>query len=170
MATPVRARLTLAVRAPYRRARLSGEYHLSSIRLVSLGSRPPPPITIVPAVRPVVISGSLPIIGQVVVNLLKNALSASAAAGRAGAEVDVKVDGGIAGIAVADLGTGVSEHAAKLMFAPFAKSSRGGMGLGLSICERIATSLGGSLSWENSGNAGAVFRFRVPLATNAGLQ
>ena len=116
------------------------------------------------------ISGSLPIIGQVVVNLLKNALSASAAAGRAGAEVDVKVDGGIAEIALADLGTGVSEDAAKSMFAPFTKSSRGGMGLGLSICERIATSLGGSLSWENSGNAGAVFRFRVPLATNAGLQ
>jgi transposase InsO family protein len=32
MATPVRARLTLAVRAPYQRARLSGEYHLSSHR------------------------------------------------------------------------------------------------------------------------------------------
>jgi len=50
------------------------------------------------------------------------------------------------------------------MFAPFVKSARGGMGLGLSICQRIADSLGGSLSWENSSTAGAVFRFTVPLA------
>lgn len=141
-----------------------------SIRLVSLGSSPPPPITISPPGRPVVISGSLPIIGQVVVNLLKNALSASASAGQAGARVDVRIDAGMAEIAVADFGTGVSEEAAKSMFTPFARSSRGGMGLGLSICQRIATGLGGSLSWENSRNAGAVFRFRVPLATEAAPQ
>ena len=30
MATPARARLTLTVRAPYQRAKLSGKYHLSS--------------------------------------------------------------------------------------------------------------------------------------------
>ena len=84
------------------------------------------------------VTGSLPMIGQVIVNLLKNALSASSAAGRAGAEVTVTLRGGFAEIAVADFGTGVSADAAKTMFAPFSKSARGGMGLGLAICQRIA--------------------------------
>jgi signal transduction histidine kinase len=141
-----------------------------SIRLVSLGANPPAPITTSPVERPVLITGSLPIVGQVIVNLLKNALSASSAAGRSGAKVDVKIAGGSAEIAISDFGHGVSEDAAKSMFAPFTRSSRGGMGLGLSICQRIATGLGGSLSWENSGSSGAVFRFRVPLATEAALQ
>ena len=82
----------------------------------------------------------------------------------------MKIEGGSAEIAIADFGKGVSEDAAKSMFAPFNRSTRGGMGLGLAICQRIATGLGGSLSWENSGSSGAVFRFRVPLATEAALQ
>jgi C4-dicarboxylate-specific signal transduction histidine kinase len=135
-----------------------------SIRLVSLGTSPPPPIAVTPGKDPVVIAGSLPMVGQVVVNLLKNALSASSAAGRAGAKVDIRLLDDSAEIAVADFGAGVSDDTARTMFAPFSMSARGGMGLGLAICQRIATNLGGSLSWENDRNAGAVFRFRVPLA------
>jgi K+-sensing histidine kinase KdpD len=37
------------------------------------------------------------------------------------------------------------------------------MGLGLAICQRIASTLGGSLSWKNSEAGGAVFTFTVPL-------
>jgi C4-dicarboxylate-specific signal transduction histidine kinase len=141
-----------------------------SIRLVTLGATPPPPITVTGPEAPIMIAGSLPIIGQVIVNLLKNALNASTGAGRLGASIEVKIEGGSAEIAIADFGKGVSEDAAKSMFAPFNRSTRGGMGLGLAICQRIATSLGGSLSWENSDTAGAVFRFRVPLAAVPVLQ
>jgi C4-dicarboxylate-specific signal transduction histidine kinase len=140
-----------------------------SIRLVSLGASPPPPIAVTPGKDPVVIAGSLPMVGQVVVNLLKNALSASSAAGRAGAKVDIRLLDDSAEIAVADFGDGVSDDTAKTMFAPFSKSARGGMGLGLAICQRIATNLGGSLSWENDRSAGAVFKFRVPLARQGAL-
>ncbi|WP_395660738.1 sensor histidine kinase [Aestuariivirga sp.] len=135
-----------------------------SIRLAALGVEPPPPVTVTSDVKGVLVAGSLPMIGQVVVNLLKNALSASTAAGRAGAEVKVMLREDSAEVIVADFGTGVPADAARTMFAPFVKSARGGMGLGLSICQRIADSLGGSLSWENSSTAGAVFRFTVPLA------
>ena len=38
MATPVRARLTLAVRTPYQWSRLSGEYHLSSQLVMGAGA------------------------------------------------------------------------------------------------------------------------------------
>jgi len=141
-----------------------------SIRLVSLGHHPPPPITVTPAKMPVVIAGSLPLIGQVVVNLLKNAVSASSAAGRAGAKVDITLLGDSAEISVADFGSGVSGDAARTMFAPFSRSAQGGMGLGLAICQRIAADLGGSLSWENGQYAGAVFRFRVPLARQEAIQ
>lgn len=134
-----------------------------SIRLVTLGRNPPPPISIVQRDQDVWVKGSLPLIGQVIVNLMKNALSASAAAGRPGARVTVTAADGFARIEVADYGTGVSEAAAKTIFTPFSKSARGGMGLGLAICQRIASTLGGSLSWKNSEAGGAVFTFTVPL-------
>ncbi|MGC5198964.1 hypothetical protein, partial [Aphanothece microscopica] len=59
------------------------------MRLVTLGADPAPPITVTAGNGKVLVAGSLPMIGQVVVNLLKNALSASSAAGCAGAEVSV---------------------------------------------------------------------------------
>ncbi len=135
-----------------------------SMRLVTLGRNPPPPITVRQQEQDIWVMGSLPLIGQVMVNLLKNALSASAAAGRTGAEVTVGVEGDFATIEVCDFGTGVSDDAAKTIFTPFSKSARGGMGLGLAICQRIASTLGGSLSWKNRQGSGAVFTFTVPLA------
>lgn len=134
-----------------------------SLRLVTLGRNPPPPIVIDQRSNNIWVKGSLPLIGQVMVNLLKNALSASAAVGRAGASVTVVAEDGFARIEVADYGTGVSADAAKTIFTPFSKSARGGMGLGLAICQRIASTLGGSLSWKNSEAGGAVFTFTVPL-------
>jgi C4-dicarboxylate-specific signal transduction histidine kinase len=139
------------------------------VRLVTLGANPPPPITIRESDEKTFVAGSLPLIGQVIVNLLKNALSASSAAGRPGAEVDVRLRDDCAEIAVSDYGTGVSAEAAKSLFAPFSKSARGGMGLGLAICQRIATTLGGSLSWENRDSTGAIFKFTVPLAKEGSM-
>ncbi|WP_374331309.1 sensor histidine kinase [Aestuariivirga sp.] len=134
-----------------------------SMRLVTLGRNPPPPIAIDQRDKDIWVKGSLPLIGQVIVNLLKNALSASAAAGRPGASIRVSAENGFALIEVVDYGSGVSEDAAKTIFTPFSKSARGGMGLGLAICQRIASTLGGSLSWKNSDSGGAVFTFTVPL-------
>lgn len=134
-----------------------------SVRLVTLGRNPPPPIRVLQRQDDIWVKGSLPLIGQVMVNLLKNAVSASAAAGRSGADVTVETEDGFARIMVSDFGTGVSEDAAKTIFTPFSKSARGGMGLGLAICQRIASTLGGSLSWKNSEAGGAVFTFTVPL-------
>ena len=135
-----------------------------SVRLVTLGANPAPPITVTAEADGVLVAGSIPLIGQVVVNLLKNAISASAAAGRAGAEVGITLHRDSAEVAVSDFGAGVSADAARSLFAPFTRSAHGGMGLGLAISQRIAASLGGSLSWENGDTAGAIFRFTVPLA------
>ena len=150
-------------------ARLDGSCRLDeavgqSLRLLKLGTEPAPTITVSSAGRDdLVVRGSLPLIGQVIINLVKNALQASAAAGRAGAQVFLRRSEGYAEIAVADFGTGVRPEAASGLFVPFAKSSGDGMGLGLSICQRIARSLGGSISWENGEAGGAIFKFQVPL-------
>jgi C4-dicarboxylate-specific signal transduction histidine kinase len=136
----------------------------NSVRLATLGCNPPPQVAIAEGEGRALIAGSLPMVGQVIVNLLKNALGASQAAGRSGAEITVRLEQDHAEISVADHGAGVSDDAARTMFQPFSKSARGGMGLGLAICQRIASSLGGTISWENRGCGGAVFRFTVPLA------
>lgn len=140
-----------------------------AVRLVTMGSNPPPPIIVIAGERSLWANGSLPLVGQVLVNLLKNALSASAAAGRAGAEVIVSCRDSTVEIMVADYGEGVSADAASSLFAPFSKSARGGMGLGLSICQRIAATLGGSLAWKNRDEAGAIFTFSVPLAQEGSI-
>jgi C4-dicarboxylate-specific signal transduction histidine kinase len=136
-----------------------------SVRLVLLGRTPLPPVTLDQPQHRVVVSGSLPLIGQVIINLLKNALTASEEGGGRGAHISVTLLGDNATVAIEDFGAGVTEDAAKTLFAPFSKSSRGGMGLGLAICQRIAGTIGGSLSWENSPRGGAIFRFSVPLAS-----
>jgi C4-dicarboxylate-specific signal transduction histidine kinase len=150
-------------------ARLDGDCCLSeaisqSVRLLTLGMHPPPAIKIRKVDEEALhVRGSLPLLGQVIVNLLRNALQASAAAGKAGAVVVLRRSGGFAEIAVADFGEGVRPEAAGRLFEPFVRSNTGGMGLGLAICNRIASNLGGSISWENRFSGGAVFTFHVPL-------
>jgi signal transduction histidine kinase len=151
-------------------AKLDGSCYLSeavarSVRLLSLGATPPLAISIKTAASSdLQVRGSLPLIGQVIINLLRNALQASAAAGDSGAVVFLRDLDGFAEVAVADFGKGVSPEAAASMFEPFCQSEGDGMGLGLAICQRIAANLGGSIGWENREAGGALFTFKVPLA------
>jgi signal transduction histidine kinase len=150
--------------------KLDGSCYLSeavarSVRLLSLGATPPPAISIKTAAgADLRVRGSLPLIGQVIINLIRNALQASAASGDSGAVVFLRRFDGFAEISIADFGKGVSPEAAGSMFEPFCQSERGGMGLGLAICQRIAANLGGSIGWKNREAGGTVFTFKVPLA------
>jgi signal transduction histidine kinase len=134
-----------------------------AIRLVNMGRNPVPPISVKAPDHAVMVTGSLPLIGQVLVNLLRNGLEASQAAERTGAAVTIVEQGEFAEVAVSDFGAGVSPAAAQTLFTPFSMSSHGGMGLGLAICKRIADTVGGTLSWRNAEFAGAVFTFAIPL-------
>jgi signal transduction histidine kinase len=65
---------------------------------------------------------------------------------------------------VADNGLGIPPDVLPHLFEPFFSTREGGLGLGLTLCETLATSMGGQLSADNAADGGAVFILTLPLA------
>lgn len=65
---------------------------------------------------------------------------------------------------VADNGPGIPPHVLPHLFEPFFSTREGGLGLGLTLCETLATAMGGQLSAGNAAEGGAVFVLTLPLA------
>jgi two-component system sensor kinase FixL len=103
-------------------------------------------------------------IQQVLVNLLRNAVEAMAAAPAKRLRITTQRRNDRIEIAVADSGPGISEEVLTRLFQPFTTTKATGMGVGLSLCRSIIESQGGEISAENSASGGAVFRFTVPAA------
>lgn len=105
-------------------------------------------------------------IQQVIVNLLRNAIEALD--GRDLREITVasepEGERHIA-IEVRDTGPGVAPEMLERLFQPFATTKQEGMGIGLSICRKIAESHGGRLTYHPNPRGGAVFRLTLILAT-----
>jgi len=70
---------------------------------------------------------------------------------------------------VADTGIGIPEHMRDRLFEPFTQSGEGyarqyqGAGLGLAICKRLVTLMGGDISIESEPGNGSVAAFTIPL-------
>ncbi len=110
---------------------------------------------------------------QVIVNLLTNAVKfteqgeitlrvrpthlESEGASRPGLQFDVE-----------DTGVGIARHHLECLFLPFvqvdgsSKRRRDGSGLGLSICHRLVTLMGGEIQVESEAGKGSLFSFRIP--------
>jgi two-component system C4-dicarboxylate transport sensor histidine kinase DctB len=103
---------------------------------------------------------------QVLVNLLRNGIDASAEKGGGRVTLQAEVDGAQALLRVADDGAGLSDAVQARLFEPFFTTKRrgDGLGLGLSISASIANALGGSLQGVNRPEGGAQFTLRLPLA------
>jgi two-component system sensor histidine kinase DctS len=71
---------------------------------------------------------------------------------------------------VIDAGPGIADDVAKRLFTPFFTTREGGLGLGLSLCETLATGMGGSLTAGHNTPRGAVFKLSLPLAAPGGKQ
>ncbi len=107
-------------------------------------------------------------IGQIVMNLLSNAIQYN----RPGGSVFVTLgkDGDAAVLRVADTGPGIAAEHQPHVFDRFYRvdpartSDRGGCGLGLAICREIVLAHGGSIELESAPGQGAVFTVRLPLA------
>jgi C4-dicarboxylate-specific signal transduction histidine kinase len=102
---------------------------------------------------------------QVLLNLILNAIDAMeelspssriitiATASKANEDVEIEIE---------DMGTGLPPGGKSEAFKPFFTTKKRGLGLGLSICDSIIRSHGGSLSLENNTDKGATARFWLP--------
>jgi two-component system sensor kinase FixL len=109
-------------------------------------------------------------IQQVLINLIKNAAEAMEQSQRRELTVTIsKMGPDFVEVAVADTGPGISDEMAEKLFQPFVTTKAHGMGMGLSICRGIIESHGGRLRLEPNPGGGALFRFNVPVAKEAGI-
>ncbi len=101
---------------------------------------------------------------QVFVNLLQNALDATAGQADATIAISVSRQGAAIHIDVTDNGPGLDADAQSMLFQPFKTGKATGLGLGLVISKDIARDMGGELSFE-SDHVGACFRLTLLAAT-----
>jgi signal transduction histidine kinase len=121
-------------------------------------------ITIAVDIAPGIACDSYPgPVGQVVTNLIQNAVTHAFSAEKFGTIfINAQVDGAWVVMQVRDDGKGMDEHTLKHAFDPFftTRLGQGGSGLGLSVSHRIATTvLGGTLSASSVAGEGSSFTF-----------
>jgi len=104
----------------------------------------------------------------VMANLISNSIKYNRPGGRV--KVSVTCDDGWATIAVADTGIGIPQDCLPRLFEEFYRAPRDttqgvpGTGLGLVICKRIVTELGGTITVESREGEYTKFTVRLPIA------
>jgi two-component system phosphate regulon sensor histidine kinase PhoR len=113
-------------------------------------------------------------IGQVIVNLVHNALKFGVRDERGGETVSVRVRrvGDEVVTAVEDRGVGIAKVDQARIFERFYKADRarvrgGGTGLGLSIARHVINQHGGRIWVESEEGVGSTFSFALPIAPGA---
>ncbi len=105
-------------------------------------------------------------LGQVLTNLVSNAVKYSPEGGRI--RIRLGQEGARAVLAVSDEGIGIAEEDQQRIFEPFkrSKSPRAdipGVGLGLSVARQLVLAHGGDIQVESRPGAGSTFTVRLPL-------
>jgi signal transduction histidine kinase len=106
-------------------------------------------------------------IQQVVLNLLMNALDASAQINTGQRETNIRITPEPAGwiqVSISDKGTGVDSAIASRIFEPFITTKANGMGLGLLVTRSIVESHGGKIWFIPNAEGGTTFCFTLPVA------
>jgi signal transduction histidine kinase len=117
--------------------------------------------------EPVKTAGDAERLGQVVDNLISNALKFTPEGGTV--SVGVSSRGETALIEVSDTGMGISPQDQEMLFERFyrttdvEKLALPGLGLGLSICKAIAESHEGSISVASTEGRGTTFTVELPI-------
>jgi signal transduction histidine kinase len=110
-------------------------------------------------------------LGQVVTNLLTNALKYSGDGAGVTVEVEPAGADGIS-VAVIDRGIGIDPGERGRVFEPFYRTAEGarsaeGSGLGLAIVRRLVDALGGDIEAAPTPGGGTTFRVRLPVRAAA---
>jgi two-component system sensor kinase FixL len=101
-------------------------------------------------------------IGQVIINLVRNAVEAMEVSETRKQTVSTHAAAGAVEIAVADTGPGIAPEVAERLFQPFVTSKATGLGLGLSICRELVEAHQGRLSASRGATGG--FVIQLPTA------
>lgn len=118
--------------------------------------------------RDFLFEGSQALFGQVIGNLLKNALRSLAAATTASQPGDLLIEVGTlhsrGRIVVNDRGVGIDPALQPRIFEPFFSTDRGtGHGLGLAFCQRVVHGANGTIRVKSEPARGAIFTIELPL-------
>jgi signal transduction histidine kinase len=106
-------------------------------------------------------------IGQILINLLRNAIEYSKAGGRIW--ISTHQEGDNLSFSVKDEAGGIPEEQCREIFAPFGKAETkktGGersIGLGLSIAKKIVDAHGGVIHVDSTWGTGSTFSFKIPI-------
>lgn len=105
---------------------------------------------------------------QVIVNLLINSIQAISQARSERRIIHLAISApasrGSVVISVHDSGPGISEDNLMHIFESFFTTKAGGMGIGLALCQSIATEHGGQIQASNHPDGGALFQLSLPAA------
>lgn len=101
-------------------------------------------------------------IGQVILNLVRNSMTAMTQSKVQTVTISSEVTGSFVQISVADTGIGVADELRDHLFDPFHTTTTKGMGIGLSLCRSIVEAHSGKI-WLEPAKSGAMFVFEVPL-------
>jgi len=110
-------------------------------------------------------------IQQVLLNLLSNAIAASAAGRTADRKITVRtaaLETADVEVAVHDSGDGIAPADLERLFEPFFTTKSDGLGMGLAISRMIVEAHGGRLLAENDPAGGATFRVHLRTSRVAG--
>jgi signal transduction histidine kinase len=122
-------------------------------------------ITVEQTQEPVIARADPNQLQQILLNLLLNALDAQPSGGEV--QITAKIvpaapDGQQFILTIQDRGPGLPAQVGDRIFEPFVSTKESGLGLGLSICRRIAEAHGGTLTAANRLDGGAAFTLRIP--------
>jgi two-component system, OmpR family, sensor histidine kinase MtrB len=120
--------------------------------------------------RPVEVTCDRERVGQVLNNLVSNAIKYSPRGGDVFVSVEERDDEAV--ISVSDSGIGVAPSERELIFEPFrrtvaSRETAPGVGLGLSVARRIIEAHHGYIDLDSSPGVGSTFRMHLPLAAQA---
>ena len=121
---------------------------------------------------PCVIDGDQVLLQQVLINLLRNAVDALAEAPPARRHITIRsaVKSDDVEVSVSDTGSGLPAEIIGTLFTPFVTTKSHGVGIGLTIAQRIVAAHGGTIAAHENQNGGATFTVTLPRSATPALR